>query len=82
MSFYLDQQFVKRLFKPPKGNLWEAYKMPKRDISALLLFFSLLMSQTFSWKSVQLQKETLTTAVRLYLQETSQAPVLLGHFWT
>lgn len=55
--------------------------MPENDIPAPLLL-SLLMSQTFFWKSVQLQKETLTTAVQLYLQETSQAPVLLGHFWT
>lgn len=28
MPFYLDQQLVKRLFKPPKGKLWEAYEMP------------------------------------------------------
>lgn len=55
--------------------------MPKSEILPLLLFFFLLMSQTFFWKSVQLQKETLSTAVRLYLQKTSQAPVLLGHFF-
>lgn len=78
MSFYSDQQLVKRLFNAPKENLWEAYKMPKRDISALLLF-SLLMSHS-SGNLYIAEKKTLTTAVRLYLQETSQAPVLLGHF--
>lgn len=59
--FNLDQQLVKRLFKCPKGSLWKAYEMFKRDISALLPF-SLMMSQTHFWKALQLQKETLTSA--------------------
>lgn len=54
--------------------------MPKIDISAVLLFSSLLMSHSSGNLNSCRKKKTLTTAVLLYLQETSQAPVLLGHF--
>lgn len=56
------------------------YEMPKRDTSALLLFVSLLMSHSSGNLYSCRKEKTLSTAVRLYLQETSQAPVLLGHF--
>lgn len=70
MSFYSDQQLVKRLFNAPKGNLG----MPKRDISALLLF-PLLMSHSSGNLYIAEKKKKPSL-----LQETSQAPVLLGHF--